>query len=131
MYIDERVNTEQRAALVDVLSGQCGGIPFEIIASTLSTVAEPRFVPFEFELADKWHGRLKVGNYIDFVVEPIRNPVTGDEEHVRVEHETGFIFKGAEALAAGRAIFKDPDVGEGDWGGKAAFATTVSYNYYD
>jgi len=33
-------------------------------------------------------------------VEPIKNPVTGEPESVRVEHGTGFIFKDAECVSA-------------------------------
>ena len=33
-------------------------------------------------------------------MEPIKNPVTGEPEQIRIEHGTGFIFKAAECVSA-------------------------------
>jgi hypothetical protein len=61
-----------------------------------------------------------------FAFEPIKNPVTGQPESVRVEHETGFLFKGADVVSAkeckssvGGLSFSWPD--------KAGFVTQVKY----
>jgi hypothetical protein len=64
---------------------------------------------------------------MDIAVEPIRNPVTGEPESVRVEHSTGFIFKSAECVSAARMSV---NVGElkFSWPNKAAFVTKVQYS---
>jgi len=41
---------------------------------------------------------VKIGQEIAVAVAPIKNPVTGEPESVRVEHETGFMFKGPIAF---------------------------------
>lgn len=51
LYIDERADPNQRGAFVQIMSGQAGGLPFEILAATLARMLDPLFVPFEFKLA--------------------------------------------------------------------------------
>ena len=75
-----------------------GGMPFEILATTFTTVQETQYVPFEFHL-DGRNSRANIGDHIVFDLEPIQNPVTAQPEFVKVEHSTGFIFRDAEAVA--------------------------------
>ena len=75
VYIDGRANLEQRDALVMIMSGQAGGLPFELIATTFSTLLEPRFVPIDYKVAGK-DSSIKIGNYMKVILEPMRNPVT-------------------------------------------------------
>ncbi len=125
-FIDERANPSQREALTQIMSGQAGGLPFEIIAQTLSILLDPQFVPIQFQMNGR-NSSLQVGDgAMNIVVEPIKNPVSGEPESVRVQHATGFIFKEAECLAsrecvvnAGPLKFSCPN--------KAAFVATVSY----
>lgn len=125
LFFDERANPKQREALLKIASGQEGGLPFEIIATTFSKILEPQFVPFHFHLNGK-NSSVKIGNAVSVAMEPIKNPVTGAEESVRVEHGTGFIFKDAECVSskeckvsAGEINFSYPN--------KAAFVTSVKY----
>lgn len=128
LYFDERADRRQRDALLQIVSGQAGGMPFEIIATTFSKVLEPKFVPIRFE-ANGRQSSVRVGDDDDVVasVEPIRNPVTGKPESVRVEHETGFIFKGADCVSA-----KEMRVSAGElnfsYPNKCGFVTRVTYH---
>jgi hypothetical protein len=71
---------------------------------------------------------LKIGGgAMSVVVEPIKNPVTGEPESVRVQHSTGFIFKEAEAVASKECIVNAGPV-KFSWPNKAAFVTTVKYS---
>ena len=53
IFIDEKAKPEQREALWQIASGQAGGMPFEIIATTFSKVYDPQFVPFKFMIKGK------------------------------------------------------------------------------
>lgn len=125
LFFDERASPQQRDALMQIATGQAGGMPFEIIVTTLSKVLDPQYVPFEFHLDGK-HSRVRVGNAINMSFEPIKNPVTGEPEGVRVEHETGFMFKGADCVSAKTC---DSSIGElvFSWPNKAGFVTKVRY----
>ena len=125
LFFDERANPPQRDALLQIASGQAGGLPFEIIVTTFSKILEPQFVPFKFIFNGR-HSSVQIGNAITVAVEPIKNPVTGEPESVRIEHATGFIFQHAECVSAARM---DVQVGELKFShpNKAAFVTQVKY----
>ena len=125
VFVDERANEEQRRALENIALGKLGGLPFEILATTFSAVQETRFVPFEFRLAGR-NSAARIGDSVAFDLEPVKNPVSGEPEFVRIEHATGFIFKGAEVVSvrdlrvsAGTINFRYSD--------KAGFVTEVHY----
>lgn len=123
--IDEKANEQQREALVKIAGGEAGGIPFEILAQLTSKAPEPQFVPFEFNINGK-ESSVKMGDVGAIALESIRNPVTGDPEDIRIEHGTGFIFKGADAVSAkecrasfGELTFSYPD--------KCGYVTLIKY----
>jgi hypothetical protein len=99
LFVDQRASKEQRDALLEIGSGKAGGLPFEILATTFSTLLEPRFVPFDVKI-NGIESTAKLGNELRIALEPIKNPVTGANETVTVTHGTGFIFKSAECASA-------------------------------
>jgi hypothetical protein len=125
LFFDERANTQQREALLQICSGQAGGLPFEIIVTTFSKVLDPQFVKFKFKFKGR-NSSVQIGNAVDVVLEPIKNPVTGEPESVRINHSTGFIFKEAECVSAATM---NTNAGElkFSWPNKAAFVTKVKY----
>ena len=125
LLVDEKASAEQREALITIGAGQAGGLPFEILATTFSTLLEPQFVPFKFNV-DGVKSSVTVGSQFRITLEPIRNPVTREPEQVAVNHGTGFIFKVAEcasaregAVAAENMSFSYPD--------KAGFISRIRY----
>ena len=99
LFVDEKASAEQREALLAIGSGQAGGLPFEILATTFMTLLEPQFVPFNVTI-DGLQSSARLGDHFRIALEPIKNPVTGDAEQVAVNHGTGFIFKTAECASA-------------------------------
>lgn len=99
LFVDERASAAQREALLAIGSGQAGGLPFEILATTFSTLLEPQFVPFDVKI-NGLESSARLGDNFRIALEPIKNPVTGDPEQVAVNHGTGFIFKTAECASA-------------------------------
>lgn len=125
LFFDERASPEQRDALMQIATGQAGGMPFEIIVTTLSNVLPPQYVPFTFNLNGK-SSSAKVGDGISIGLTPIKNPVTGAPESTRIDHETGFIFKGAEVVAAETCVASVSGLSF-SWPNKAGFVTRVRY----
>ena len=91
LFVDEKASTAQRE--------QAGGLPFEILATTFTTLLEPQFVPFDVKI-DGLQSSARLGDNFRIALEPIKNPVTGNNEEVTVTHGTGFIFKSAECASA-------------------------------
>jgi hypothetical protein len=125
-FVDERADAQQRDALSKILTGDAGGMPFEIVRMTFAKVLPVQYVPFEFH-ADGRRSRGRMGDAVFTAIEPIKNPASGGEESIRIEHSTGFLFKTADIVAArelkvacGELNFAHP--------GKAAFIAKVSYH---
>lgn len=126
LFFDERANPQQREALLQIASGKAGGMPFELIVTTFSKIMEPRYVPFTFNLNGRTSS-VRLGSFMSAATAPIKNPVTGEPESVRVEHATGFIFKEAEAVAAEECRV-DVEGMKFSWPNKAGFVTKVRYS---
>jgi hypothetical protein len=126
LIFDERADEAQRESLLKITTGQEGGMPFEIIVQLVGTLLDPIYAPFEFN-ADGQNSSVKIGDIASMAFEPIKNPVTGEPESVRIEHETGFIFQGADVVSAkeGKISIDGLDFSYPD---KSGFVTTVNYS---
>ena len=83
-YFDDRANDGQRDALMKIITGEAKGVgPFEIVITTLSKVLEPQYVPIEINHAGK-NSSAKMGTTASVAFEPIKNPVTGEPEGIRI-----------------------------------------------
>ncbi len=125
IFVDEKASQPQRDALLMIASGNAGGLPFEIIATTFSKILDPLFVPFQFEF-DGLNSSVKIGNAVAAKFGPILNPVTRQPESVRLEHSTGFIFQQADCASAAEMRVAAGDL-KFSWPDKAAFVTKVKY----
>lgn len=126
LFLDERSNPKQREALLTICSGQAGGMPFEILATTFSKMLDPVYASFQFKL-DGRDSSVSIGDALTVALEPIKNPVTKEPESVRVEHATGFIFKSAEAVSGKECRVDVPGM-KFSWPDKAGFVTRVNYS---
>ena len=121
----EKAKAQQREALTKIVKGEGGGRPFEVFTALFPKM-EVQYVPFEFNINGK-NSSAKMGDAAAMAFEPISNPVTGDPEAIRIEHETGFIFQGADVVSAKECRSSlGGDLGY-SWPDKAGFVTQVKY----
>lgn len=125
LIFDERATPEQREALLQICSGKAGGLPFEIIANTFSKILEPLYLPFKFHFNGR-NSSVHIGDVMSVALEPIKNPVTGEPERVRIQHATGFIFQEAECVASSQMDTNVKGL-KFSWPGKAGFVAQVKY----
>lgn len=125
LFVDERANSAQREAFLTICSGKAGGLPFEILVTTFSKFLDPQFVPFKFHM-DGRSSSVEVGNAMKVGMKPIKNPVTGEAEDVRINHGTGFIFKEAECVSADEMTVAAGEL-TFSWPKKAGFVTKIRY----
>lgn len=125
LFVDEKASAAQREALLAIASGKDGGLPFEILATTITTLHEPRYVPFDFDV-DGINSSVRVGNDFRIALEPIKNPVTRAPEQVTVNHGTGFIFKIAECASAREGAVDDKEM-QFSYPDKAGFIARIHY----
>jgi hypothetical protein len=89
-FIDHRATQQQRDALLTILSGQAGNAWFEFLASTISNLYEPQFVPIEFEFDKKKRkARVVIAGALETVSVPLILPNTNQEHRVTVRLPEG------------------------------------------
>lgn len=101
--IDKRATEKQVEALFTILGGQDQEptTGFAIYGSTIANEPDPIFADIDFESdLDGRRGRFSVKDVLDAVVEPIKNPVTGEDHHVAIRLHQGFEFREAEMASA-------------------------------
>jgi hypothetical protein len=97
MAIDERATADQRTALMNITSGREGCTFFEIFAAVVTQTLDPIYAPIELSSdRQKRIAHLKIPGFGEFRVEPIKNPVTGEEHRALITLPNGFEFKEAE-----------------------------------
>lgn len=99
--VDERADEAQRGALLQILSGKAGGTFFEILASVVTTLHEPRFVPIRFSFDKrKRRARVSIPGVLETVAGPLKVPATGETQRVTVCIPGGFEYKEMEVASA-------------------------------
>ena len=93
-YVDCETD-EQFDALSRIWRGEEGGGYFEIFASTYSEPITVERATVDLTVDGK-NSRFSVEGVGEAVMTPLRNPVTGDENHVRIVLRDGFIWKDGE-----------------------------------
>jgi len=92
-------NEAQREALFYILSGedQPVGTMFQIFSVIIETIKDPLFAKIELEWdLDRRRARVEVANVVHALSEPIRNPVTDQEERMILVLPKGWVFHEAE-----------------------------------
>lgn len=99
-FIDARAKPEQRDALLQILSGQAGDAWFQVLASVVSKVLEPQFLPIRFEFdKKKRRARVSIPGFLETVSEPLGIPATGKTQRVTVCMPDGMEYKEMEVAA--------------------------------
>ena len=97
MIIDERATPEQRDALIALDSGEQGGTYFEIFAAVCPNVLETLFAPISLEIdRERRQASLHIPGVGESRIEPIKNPVTGEDHRAQIVLPGGFEYEEAE-----------------------------------
>jgi hypothetical protein len=100
-FIDHKAIQEQRDALLHILSGRAGNVWFEFLASTVSKIYQPQFVPIEFEFdRKKRRARVAIPEALETVSAPLIIPNTGQEQRVIVQIPQGMEYREIEVAQA-------------------------------
>jgi len=107
VYIDERANERQRDALGEILYGAAGGPPAALMP-LLGEMLGVKFVPITYE-SENGHKRAEVPGIMEFEVEPVTNPQTGEVISVtNTTHPMGADLPIAKGV---KGRFSDSDYG--------------------
>jgi hypothetical protein len=118
---DERADEGQREALTVLARGEVGG-PWAIFINTYE-LAGPEPAPYEVEIANG-RSHYRIGGSAELQVEPIKNPVTGDEVHPRLLLPEGLLVRDLGLFAS--SVFRVEGLGY-DHSGRYAAVGEFSY----
>jgi len=96
ILIDERADERQRAAIEAMVRDRP---PFSIFHNLTSNFLGFRSMPFKLEL-NGIHSRLSIPSTLDLQLNPMKNPVTGEDELATLDKPTGFTSKRQELCSA-------------------------------
>ena len=88
LFIDDNATEEQADAVASILSGKMGGMPWEVLAGTVSRFEGPIRKPVEIQMEGE-RSRLRVPGSIDLALVPIRDAVSGEEKQVHIVYPRG------------------------------------------
>ena len=93
-FIDKKATDEQRNAILTILSGKAGNAWFEVLASVVSTIHEPQFLPitWQFDKAGR-KARVSVPGFVETESAPLKIPATNDDQLVIVRMPNGMEYK--------------------------------------
>lgn len=96
-YVSEKADAAQRTALLTIMSGQAGNAWFEVVASLLKTVLEPKFVPIEFGFdLDKRYSKLSIPGELETEGTPVIDIASKNPHRARVMLPMGMEYKWCE-----------------------------------
>ncbi|CAN5313102.1 DUF1326 domain-containing protein [soil metagenome] len=103
-FVDARADERQRAALLQIMSGQDTepfATMFAVFASTLTKFYDPVFIDIDLTIdVDGRTGRLSLPGYVEMTGRPIRNPTTGAEQRAQIGLPDGFEYEVADIGSA-------------------------------
>jgi hypothetical protein len=93
-FIEQKASEAQRTALLTILSGDAGNAWFQVLASVVTTVHDPQFLPisWQFDKARR-KARVLVNGFIETESAPLKVPATDDEQEVIVRMPSGMEYK--------------------------------------
>ena len=88
IYIDESASEEQVGGIATILTGQAGGMPWEVLATTLSSLDGPHMKSIKMDVNGRNSG-FSIDGICEVKFTPLLNPVTGDENEVHIAFPPG------------------------------------------
>jgi len=100
---------EQFDALATIYRGEAGYPYFEIFNSSFVSPTEVDRADLELVFDGK-RSIIRVDSRCEALMEPLRNPVSGEENDVRIVKPGGFIWKDGEIAQGGRMMVTLPEM---------------------
>jgi len=92
LFVDEASSASQTEAILKIITGQEGGMPWEALAATLTEFEGPVLKPIELTV-DGNRSRFRISETLEVNMTPLMNPVSGEEQDVHIVYpKGGFIW---------------------------------------
>lgn len=124
LFVD--ASAEQCEALLPILTADDPGLPWEILAATVSEVHGPFFESIDIEDRDT-DSRVSVGDKLTLHMQSFKNPVTGEKHEPHMVLKDGFIFQDGQ-IGTTSALRLDADGLTFDHAGNNAYYSHVEWS---
>lgn len=91
LFVDTSATDDQVNAIVGILSGQMGGMPWEAIAGTVERFEGPVRTAVEVQ-ANAERSVVRAPGILELEMTPLRDPVSGTEKEVHITYPKGGFF---------------------------------------
>ena len=88
VFVDQSASPQQVEGLGTILSGKAGGLPWEILATTIESIEGPILKPIEMTI-DGRRSSFRIPGILEASLTPLKNPVTGEETEVHIVFPKG------------------------------------------
>jgi hypothetical protein len=88
MFVDESASPAQVEGLGKIFSGQEGGMPWEVLATTIDSFEGPVLKQIELTL-DGTRSSFRIPGVLEVNMTPLINPVSGEEQEVHIVYPKG------------------------------------------
>lgn len=88
MFVDESASEEQVGGLAMIFSGQAGGMPWEAIAGTITSLEGPIAKKIEMNI-DGSNSTFGIAGVLDVDMTPLEDPVLGSKKNVHIVYPDG------------------------------------------
>ena len=126
LFVDESASDEQANALLSVLSGQLGGMPWEALAGTIGKLEGPVRKPVEISVAGE-QSRVRVAGAIEMQLTPLRDIASGEPKEVHIVYPNGGFFWNDAKVATTETMRAQHGDFRLDWPGQYAAAAEVNW----
>lgn len=117
---------EQRDALLPILTAEDPGLPFEILAATITEIKGPFFEPIEI-VDNETDSSVRAGDKLTVQLQTFTDPVSGDPHEVHMVIPQGFIFTDGKICTTSAARL-DVDGLSFDHAGNNAYYCNVEWS---
>lgn len=90
-FVGDDASQDQVDAIADIWSGRAGGMPWEALAGTLTTMEGPLVRPVAMKVDGK-RSSFSVPGVLDLELTPLLDPVSGEEKDVQIHYPKGGFF---------------------------------------
>ena len=91
LFVDNNASNDQVDAMVAILSGKMGGMPWEALAGTIERFEGPIRKPIHIKIAGE-RSEVSIPGAIALHLTPLCDPVTGAEKEVHITYPKGGFF---------------------------------------
>mgnify|MGYP001035808401 CR=1 FL=1 len=126
VFIDESASEEQVGGIATILTGQAGGMPWELLATTLTSLDGPHLKQTKMDVNIRNSG-FSIDGILEARLTPLLNPVTGEENEVHIVFPGGgLIWDDGDTATTSIMKVEHGDM-KFDYSGQSAFFAPVEW----